>query len=238
MATVTQVAAPRRDRRFYIVMAILAAAVVFAGFARTFYLNGLFAKRDLPTLFILHGIVFSSWIVLLILQTWLVVAKRTDIHRRLGLAGTALAAVMVGVGFAMTIHAARHGFQTPGLPPRLIFLVVPFFDIVVFTILVVAALSYRHRPDTHKRLMLVATISLLPPAFARIPLAFIATLPLSAFGLADLVLLGCIAYDVALHRRLHPAYLWAGLLFVLSVPLRLALSGTSAWLAFAHWLAH
>ncbi len=64
-----------------------------------------------------------------------------------------------------------------------------------------------------------------------------ATLPLSAFGLADVVLLGCIAYDVALHRRLHPAYLWAGLLFVLAFPLRLPLSGTSAWLAFANWLA-
>lgn len=238
MATATQVAAPRRDRGFYIAMAILAAAVVFAGFSRTFYLNGLFARRDLSTLFILHGIVFSSWIALLIVQTGLVVAKRTDIHRRLGVAGAALAALMVVLGFAVTIHAARHGFQTPGLPPRLIFLVVPFFDILVFTILVAAALYHRRRPDTHKRLMLVATISLLPAAFARIPLAFIsANMPLSAYGLADLILLGGIVYDAALHKRLHRAYLWAGLFFVLSVPLRLALSGTSAWLAFAHWLA-
>lgn len=237
MAATAHVTARPRHRRFYIAMAIIAAVIVFAGFARTFYLNGYFAKRNLPALFIVHGLIFSSWIALFIAQTSLVAAKRTDLHRRLGVAGAVLAVLMVMVGLTIAMHAARYGFQTPGVPPRLIFLVVPLFDIVVFSILVAAAFCYRRRPDTHKRLMLLATISILPPAFARIPLAFIsAALPLSAFALADVVLLGCISYDVALHRRLHRAYLWGGLLFVLSFPLRMAIAGTATWLAFAHWL--
>jgi hypothetical protein len=80
--------------------------------------------------------------------------------------GAILALLMIGVGLTLAIHAAKYGFQTPGLPPPLIFLVVPFFDIVVFSMLVSAAFYYRQRPDIHKRLMVVATISILPPAFA------------------------------------------------------------------------
>jgi len=85
--------------------------------------------------------------------------------------------------------------------------------------------------------MLVATISMLPPAFARIPLAFItAAQPISAFALADIVLLGCILYNIAVNRRLHRAYSWGGLLFVLSFPLRIFFAGTAAWMTFAHWI--
>jgi hypothetical protein len=238
LATATHVSSRRRGSRFYVATAIVSALIVFAGFARTFFLNSYFAKRDLTALMILHGVIFSSWLVLLIVQATLVAAKRTDVHRRLGVAGAALAVLMIVVGFAMALHAAHSGFVAPGLPPPLIFLVVPFFDIVVFTILVGAAFYYRGRPDVHKRLMIVATIAILPPAIARIPLSFIAvTLPVSAFLLGDLILVVCILYDVAVNRRLHRAYLWGGLLFVISFPLRMAVAGTSAWMSFAHWLA-
>jgi hypothetical protein len=72
---------------------------------------------------------------------------------------------------------------------------------------------------------------------SRLPLALIQNNgPLIFFGVNDLLLLACIAYDTLVHRRLHPAYLWAGLLLIVSHPVRLALGGTSAWLAFAHWL--
>lgn len=237
MATPVQGTAPARGRSFYIAMAVISAAIVFAGFSRTFFLNSYFAKRDLTPLMIFHGIIFSSWLALLIAQTSLVAVERTDIHRRLGVAGAILAVLMIVVGFTLAIHAAKYGFLTPGLPPPLIFLVVPFFDILVFAILVGAALYYRGRPDTHKRLMLMATISILPPAIARMPFAFIrTTLPLSAFLLADAVLIGCILWDVAIHRRLHRTYLWGGLIFVLSFPLRMAIAGTPGWLSFARWL--
>jgi hypothetical protein len=119
----------------------------------------------------------------------------------------------------------------------LVFLVIPLFDILVFAILVTAALYYRRRSDIHKRLMIIATIAILPPAIGRLHFAFIrANGPPAFFGLADLILLACIFYDVVSHRRLHPAYLWGGLLLIASHPLRLLLGGTGVWLAFARWL--
>ena len=85
MATTSPALSGRlRDRRFYLFVTILTAAMVFAGFARTFFLNGFFAKLHLPSLFIVHGIVFSSWLVLLVTQSALVSAKQIRIHQKLG----------------------------------------------------------------------------------------------------------------------------------------------------------
>ncbi len=116
------------------------------------------------------------------------------------------------------------------------FLAIPLGDIAVFATLVAAALYYRRRPDLHKRLMLVATITILPPGIARWPVSFVAHVPLMFFGVTDLVLVGCIAYDLAKTRRLHPAFLWGGLLLIASHPLRLIASHTGPWLSFAHWI--
>ena len=70
---------------------MLILAPVFLGFARSYYLAGLF-KAPLPNLIVhIHGAVFSSWILLLIAQTSLVAAGRVDLHRRLGPLGFALA---------------------------------------------------------------------------------------------------------------------------------------------------
>jgi hypothetical protein len=227
----------RRDSYFYVGVAIFAAATIFAGFARTYYLKAFFANMPLTPLLHLHGIVFTSWLVLFVTQSTLVAAKRTDIHRRLGVAGGVLAVFMAVIGPLTAIRAASHPVILPGLPPPLVFLVVPLFDILVFSILVAAGFYYRRKPDTHKRLMLLATLSILPPAIARLPFHFILAMgPVAFFGISDLILLSCAIYDTAVHRRMHPAYLWGGLLVIVSHPVRLAIGGTGAWLAFARWL--
>ena len=232
----TKLEAKRRESFFYVGMAVFAAAVVFAGFSRTYYLRNLFGHPPLKPLLHLHGFLFTSWILLLIVQVSLVASKRTNIHRRLGVGGGVLAAAMVIVGTTIAIHSARGEF-TPGEPDPLGFLTVPLFDILVFAIVVGAAFLYRQRPDFHKRLMIVATIALLPAAIARFPGAFFEHGgPLVFFGGADLILLACVVYDTIAKRRLHPAYIWGGVLLVASHPLRIWIGGTAAWHAFAHWL--
>jgi hypothetical protein len=218
-------------------MAVLAAAIVFAGFAPSYYLKGWYGTPPLPSPLVhLHGMLFTSWIVLLLTQVTLVAARRTDLHRRLGVAGGLLAVVMVVVGVLTAIGEARRLSAAPG-SLALVFLVTPLGDMLVFSILVAAAFRFRRQGEAHKRLMLVATIDLLTAAIARLPFDFIrANAPLAFFGLTDLVLGVCVLYDLAARRRVHPAYVWGGLLLVASQPLRLALGGTRAWLAFARWL--
>lgn len=232
----------QRERAFYTTVAVLAALIVFVGFARTYYLKELFGIRPLPLLVHFHGLVFTAWIVLFFVQTRLVAVRRTDIHRKLGVAGGVLATLMVVIGFLTAINAARHGAAvTSGPPeiPRLVFLVVPLTDIVVFIVLAGAGFLWRRRPEIHKRMMLLATISIVPPAVARLLITMHQPVNLLlVFGIPDLVMLGCIAYDLTTRRKLNPAYLWGGLILLASQPLRLMLGGTHAWMSFAQWLVN
>src|SRR5882762_11964428 len=209
MATSPASSARLRDRRFYLFLTILTAAIVFAGFARTFFLNGFFAKLHLPSLYILHGIVFSSWLVLLVTQSALVSAKQIRIHQKLGYASIAIVVAMFSLGWIMSVQAAQRGFTPPGGPPPLSFLAFQIFGLVLFVGLIAAAYLLRNRPEAHKRLMVGATIVLLTPAVARIFLLFSTNMILpKALGVQFVLLLACMAYDLFTRKRVHVAYLW------------------------------
>jgi hypothetical protein len=220
---------------FYTWAAITILAIVFAGFARTYYLKELFGTPALPGLLHLHGLVMTLWFAFFLVQVSLIAAGRADLHRRVGVVGALLAAVVVVVGVTTAITAARLG-HTPG-PPPLVFLTIPLGDMLVFPALVGAGLFFRRRSDFHKRFMLLASLSLLTAAIARIPLNFISAggLPLF-FGLTDLCIVTCVAYDTVKNHRLHPAFGWGVLVIVASQVLRFMLAGTSAWMQFATWL--
>ena len=227
----------RRERVFYTGMAAAFLVVVFAGFARTYYLRPYFSPTPLPRLLHLHGIVFSAWIVLLVAQTALVAAKRTATHRRLGVAGAVLAALVVLVGSATAIIRAKIVEVPPDSASPLVFLTIPLGDMLVFALLAGAGLYFRRRLDVHKRLMLLATVAILPAAVARLPFDFIQQYgPLAFFGLPDLFVVVCLVYDLATRGRFHRATVLGGLLLVASHPLRLVVGNTRAWLSFAEWL--
>jgi hypothetical protein len=228
----------RRERWFYISMSIAAVFTVFAGFAPTYYLRPYFNTTPLIPLLHLHGLVFTSWLTLFLIQTTLVAAHRTDIHRRLGILGGVIATLMILIGVSTAVIRASQG-ATPvaGVSP-LSFLVIPLGDMFVFAILVGAGFYYRRRPDVHKRLMLLATISILAAAIARLPFAIMRAGPPAFFGLTDLFVVACILYDLITLRRVHRATAIAALLIIASQPLRLLIGGTHAWIAFATWLTN
>ena len=234
----TQRQSKSRERLFYIGMVVAIVITVFAGFSRTFFLRPYFQTQPLIPLLILHGVVFSSWIVLLVTQTTLVATKRTRTHMRLGIAGGLLASLMIVIGTVTAIVRAKGPSPVPGVNP-LSFLTIPLGDMSVFATLVGMAFYFRRRADMHKRLMLLATIAILPAAVARLPFAFIQQYgPLAFFGLSDLFIVPCLIYDIVTRRRPHRATVLGGALIVISHPLRLVIGNTHAWLAFATWLTH
>ncbi|HVQ40545.1 MAG TPA: hypothetical protein VMS31_23590 [Pyrinomonadaceae bacterium] len=228
----------RRERWFYLGMSIAVIVTVFAGFAPTYYLRPYFTASPLMPLLHFHGMVFTSWVVLFVIQTTLVAAHRTDVHRRLGIAGGLIAALMVVVGVTTAVIRASQGATPPGGPPPLAFLVVPLGDMLVFATLVSAGFYFRRRPDVHKRLMMLATVSTMAAAVARLPFAFMQAGPIAFFGLTDVFVVVCVLYDLITLKRIHRATALAALLIIASQPLRLIISGTNAWLQFAAWLTH
>jgi hypothetical protein len=224
------------DHRFFTGMALASALTVFIGFARTYYLRSVFDGPAVPTALVhLHGLVFTAWVVLFVSQTSLVAAGRTDVHRRLGVVGAGLVVLLVVVGWLTAIAAARRGVTPPGGPPPLQFLSVPLGTLLAFAVLVVAGLVNRRQRETHKRLMLLATIALLTPAIARFRFVLPGG-PLLAILNTTLFVLVCLAWDRAAHGRIHRAFLWGGLFLIVSLPVRFAIGRTAAWSAVAEWL--
>lgn len=225
------------ERRFFLGMALAILVVVFVGFARSFFLRPLFPAWPSPSeaIFYVHGAAFAAWIVFLVAQASLVVGGRTDVHRVIGPFGAALAAAMVVLGtFAALIAASRPtGFIGIPVPP-LSFLAIPLFDMILFPLFVGLAIAQRRNAQSHKRLILLGTIGLVPAAVARWPGVYGGG-PLLFFGLTDLFLVALAIWDFRSLGKLHPVTLWGGLLILVSQPLRLVISGTEAWLSFARW---
>jgi hypothetical protein len=226
----------KAERIFYTAMSVLILITVFAGFSRTFFLRPYFQTEPLLPLLIAHGIIFSGWIVLFLTQTALVAARRTRLHMRLGIAGGLLASLMILIGTYTSLVRANGPSPIPGVNP-LSFLTIPLGDMLLFGILVGTALYFRRRADTHKRLMLLATIAILPAAVARLPFAFIQNGgPLMFFGLSDLFIVPLLVFDIITRGRPHRATLLGAAFIVISHPLRMIIGGTQAWLAFATWI--
>ncbi len=225
------------ERRFFTGIALAMLATVLVGFARSFFLRPLFPDWPSPpeSIFYVHGVAFTAWVVLFLVQALLVGGGRTDLHRRIGPYGAVLAAVMVVLGTLGALVAARRpgGFVDVPVPP-LQFLAIPLFDMLLFAAFVWLAVSQRRTPQNHKRWMLLATICLLAAAIARWPF-FAAFGPPAFFGLTDLFVIALAVWDLRSRGRLHPVTLWGGLLLIASQPLRIMISGTDAWMSFARF---
>ena len=221
-------------------MAVIMALTVFTGFSSTYYLRLIsgtprtVSGGAITPLLHVHSILFSAWVVLFIVQTTLVATRRVAVHRRLGMAAVGLAIAMVVVGLKTAISSAARGAAPPGTD-SITFLVVPIFDIVLFAGFVTMAFLKRRNKEAHKRLMLLAYVSIITAGVARLP-GLLPLGPLVFFGVSLLFVIAGIVYDKLSRGTIHPVYLWGGAILALSVPLRLAISGTTAWRTFAEWL--
>jgi len=158
------------------------------------------------------------------------------VHRKVGVAGAGLAAAMVVLGMVGAATAAHRLGGFVGVPvPPLQFLIIPFGDIVLFGAFVALAIARRRDSQAHKRSMVLATVPLLGAAWARWP--GLVPNPLLFFALSDAFIVALAIWDIRSRGRLHPVTTWGGIALIASQPLRLALSATPAWLAFAGWLA-
>lgn len=202
---------------FYLVMSVVMAAVIVAGFSRTVP-DDLRANPGLPLLLHVHGAVFTLWLVLFVAQPALAVRGSLRLHRRLGWVGAGLAAAMVAMALAATWYAIRFHFVPSFFPPT-IFLVMNTIGIAVFAGLVCAGVRLRKQAEWHKRLMLCATLSIMGPGLGRL-------LPMESFGrAAPMVMFGAIMafclvgpfYDIIVRRRVHPAYIWGVAVILVSM---------------------
>lgn len=227
------------DRRLSLFVAQLFAAVVFVGFARTYYLTSLVGGPPVKSWLVhAHGATMTLWVMLFVGQVLLVRTNRRSVHMAMGLYGVGLGAVLVALGFFTAVAAAKFGSASapPDIPP-LAFLAVPLADLVMFVGLFGAAFLLRRRSADHKRLMLLTAVNFLPPALARLPIPGVqAAGPLVFFGVPLVVTVALVAYDRHRTGVLNRTFATGAAALILSYPVRMMVSGTDTWLAFAAWL--
>ena len=122
--------ARKTDRLFFTGMALASALTLILGFFPSYFHRSA-ELYSLTLLYQLHGAFFTAWVALLVAQTALVAAHRTDIHRTLGVAGVVLAAVVFVVGVAVSVETLRRNGGPFGDDPRKFF-AIPLGDIIVF----------------------------------------------------------------------------------------------------------
>lgn len=226
----------RTDRWFFSGTALVQVILIVWGFTPSYFMRSTSGLAPLSGLLQVHGALFTTWLVLLLVQTSLVAAKRTPVHRRLGIGGGVLAAAMVVVGYVAAVDAARRGSTLPGMTP-LAFLIIPILGILLFGVLVGAALMLRRRPDYHKRAMLLATTGgLMGAGVARIP-ALAPLGPIGFLGVPDLFAVALAGYDLVTLGRIHPVTLAGTALIVAVQAIQLTSANSGIWLAIASWLA-
>lgn len=230
-------AAPRS--RFFLGVALYALAVSLVGFAKTFFLPLATGQGSFHWIVMIHGAAFFAWMLLFTAQAALVPAGQWRWHRRLGLASVPLALVMVASCIAVGALLARAELAGRAENGGVDGFAGVVGAMAVFALLYTAALLQRQRPEVHKRLMFLATVAILWPAWFRFRHYFPdVPRPELSFGLlaSDAVIAVAMLRDRLRFGRVHPVLLWVGTGLFLEHVLELALFGTPAWRALSLWL--
>jgi hypothetical protein len=240
MATNVNALQPRlADRKLFLITAIGFPLLVLIGYFKSYYFSAFFSDaRPIPTKLVhLHGLVMSLWVLYFVAQVALIRTKNVKLHMTTGLAGIALAAVVVIVGMATAVDSnlIRHT-APPGMNPHAFF-ILPASDMAVFVLFFAAAIYYRKRPAEHKSLMFLTVVNFLPAALFRIPLIPAEYVILWAFGVPALLAIGALAWHSLKHRKVNHVFAIGTLILIAGIPVRLFGGETQAWLRFVGWLA-
>jgi hypothetical protein len=223
----------RRDRNFFLLMVVLLWLGILMGFAPEI-VGRVRAHHLFPVVVYFHAAVFVSWLCLLTVQVLLIRSRRVDLHRELGMAGTALYGAMVVLGITTSVVVDYDLFGTPHSDPS--FLSIQLADMFAFTVLGGLAIALRKNPHAHKRLIVLATICISDAGFSRWWAPGLekflgdgywgswAQLYLSNFLL--IAMLG--VYDLVSRRRLYSAY-------VLGAFWGLGLEFAAVWMYLSAW---
>jgi hypothetical protein len=224
------------DQYFYFLMSLLIAVVVLYGFGRTVGEKLIHPTIPRPFILHLHAVVFSAWVIFLIVQSALVRTNNLRRHRRIGWFGAGLGVAMFVIGLWTAITMAHFNIVQFHARFADLALLVSFYDIIAFGIPFALAIYWRKKPEFHRRLMLIATCALTSAAFGRFPVPLHLRPPVFFYACVDSLLLLGMSRDLIVLRRIHPAYLYALPTFIVCqiLVVHAIYHHSPSWLRIAH----
>jgi hypothetical protein len=221
----------RFDKFFYIVILVIIWAVILSGFINDVIQKKAAGKLHFPIIVHVHAAAFVGWLLLFTTQVFLIRKSNYSLHKKLGMLGAVLAGLMVVLGIVTAVVSEHVKYGTPDSDPA--FLAVMFGDMLLFGVLSGAGIMLRKNAPAHKRLMLVATIVLtdagagrwfsfkIAPFFGNLYWTYHSFakgfLPYIGFQMLPVLslIIAVGIYDIITRRRLHSAYKFALLLYLL-----------------------
>lgn len=207
MATLAERGRTVEGTRVFLIMALIMALVIVAGFSLNLAMGR--SSLALPLAFHVHGIIFMSWLSLYLAQAVTIATGNVALHKRLGKLAYGMVPTMVAAGVMIILVSVR-GSGGPFFFAQNEFLISNLAGLLAFGALATWALRVRRHSGWHRRLMLVAMSILTGPGLGRllpmpllIPYAWpIAVSASFAFGAAAMLV------DWRRNGHVHPAYWW------------------------------
>lgn len=197
-------------------MALIMTAVILAGFGFEVPAYVIHPKVPRPAIMWVHGITMLAWLAIYVTQTALVDAKRIATHRRLGMLGLSLAAVMVPLMLVASWVMDRFDliyYPGPSRDADISFLALQSWDALSFGALVAVAASMRKQPEFHRRLMFLATCTLTDAGFGRLPMPWgpVGTHldQVWVYALVDILIAIVMLRDWRMSGRIHRVFWWS-----------------------------
>ncbi|QQS43068.1 MAG: hypothetical protein IPM63_09115 [Acidobacteriota bacterium] len=208
---------------FFFYFALAAFFVVVFSFG----LHAIIRADHLPPVtapLVIHAVFMFGWNGLFAAQAGLVRSDNVSLHMRLGRISILLAS---GV-FVSGLLVMASNYERKAEP---LVAMSNVMAMVSFAGLYLTALANRKRPDSHKRLIVFASILMFAPAFTRFVRAFDLgegiILPLWVLTAASVIV-----YDLKRLRKVHAATIAGCVTFVLAVVVMITVGTSAAWKAF------
>ena len=230
----------RQKSRYFLVASCIALAVVFTGFLTTFILPSFRGTFSAPAVIYIHGGFLFVWTLLLLVQSMLVRSRKIRLHQSIGYATIFVAVGVIFSTMAVGVYTMRRDLAAGQGQVAISSLLGTFTTPIIFGTLVAFAIKYRRRPEIHKRLILLAMIAIIWPAFFRFRHYFPSVpSPEIYFGalLPDLMVVLAMVWDKISFGRIHPVYLIAGTFLIVDNITETLLFDSKAWQAAANWLS-
>lgn len=227
-----------RERIFFGGMALLMIAVILLGFRDTFFPLGRKPAALASPVIILHGTIFSLWLLLFFIQATLIAAHRTRWHMRFGLWIYGLALFVVPLGIFAAADELRRDLAAGASPNPAVdptsFSLVSVMGMVEFGTLIALSYFVRRQPAAHKRLALYAVLSMMDAGTDRWPWQTWGISESWSLWVFTALLLLPVVYDLISLRRIHWATLFAAPFVWTLHFLEFPLGRTPTWHALAH----
>ena len=214
----------------YVIIAILAIVITVIGFWQSYFGPFFYGTLDAHWAIHLHTAIFMIWLVLFLGQAVIAYKKKIVKHISVGTYfGIPWGAVILIIGFFITFAVIIPGIgREHTVDDYASSLLGSLGDIITFGIFFIAAVIYRGKPDSHKRLMVLATVALLGAPVARLGL-FGGVTEIAIFIILRLLpLIVAMGYDRWLRNKVHTVY-WIGLGILFLNISRLFWARTETW---------